>query len=256
MSFLDDLLESTRARVEETKKKLSEQALEQRVASSPPPRGFSRALQGDGLSVIAEIKRASPLKGPLNVDLEAAPLARAYAEGGAAAISVLTEPEGFKGSIEDMQAARDAGLPVLRKDFIIEPFQVLESRASGADAVLLIVKALGDELGDLASSCRAVGMDALVEVHDENELYRAIEAGATLIGVNHRDLVTFEVDPDRTRKLAPLVPDGVTLVALSGVSRKQEMLELSDAGADAVLIGETLVTADDPVAKLRELLGA
>ena len=256
MSFLDELLESTRARVEETKKKLSEEALEQRVASSPPPREFSRSLQGDGLSVIAEIKRASPLKGPLNLDLDAGPLARAYAEGGAAAISVLTEPEGFKGSIEDMQAARDAGLPVLRKDFVIEPFQILESRAYGADAVLLIVKALGDELSDLASACRAVGMDALVEVHDEHELERAIDAGATLIGVNHRDLDTFEVDPDRTRKLALLAPDGVTLVALSGVSRKQEMLELAEAGADAVLIGETLVTAADPVAKLRELLDA
>jgi indole-3-glycerol phosphate synthase len=256
MSFLDELLDSTRARVEEAKRKLSEDVLEQRVASSPPLRGFSSALQGDGLSVVAEIKRASPLKGALNLDLDAAPLARAYAAGGAAAISVLTEPDGFKGSIEDMQAARDAGLPVLRKDFIIEPFQVLESRASGADAVLLIVRALGDELGDLTSSCRAVGMDALVEVHDENELDRAIEAGATLIGVNHRDLVTFEVDPDRTRKLAPLVPEGVTLVALSGVSRREEMLELSDAGADAVLIGETLVTAADPAAKLRELLGA
>jgi indole-3-glycerol phosphate synthase len=256
MSFLDDLLVSTRARVEETKGKLSEDALEQRVASSSPPSGFGRALQGDGLSVIAEIKRASPLKGPLNLDLDAAPLARAYAEGGAAAISVLTEPEGFKGSIEDMQAAKEAGLPVLRKDFILEPFQVLESRASGADAVLLIVRALGDDLVALASSCTALGMDALVEVHDENELDRALEVGATLIGVNHRDLTTFEVDPDRTRKLAPLVPDGVTLVALSGVSRREEMVELSDAGADAVLIGETLVTAADPVAKLRELLGA
>jgi indole-3-glycerol phosphate synthase len=256
MSFLDELLQSTRARVEEAKGKLSEAALEQRVASSPQPREFSRALQGDGLSVVAEIKRASPFKGALNLDLDAAPLARAYAAGGAAAISVLTEPEGFKGSIEDMQAARDAGLPLLRKDFIIDPFQVLESRACGADALLLIVKAVGNELSDLASACRAVGMDALVEVHDENELDRAIEAGASLIGVNHRDLATFEVDPDRTRKLAPLVPDGVTLVALSGVSRKQEMLELSDAGADAVLIGETLVTAEDPVAKLRELLGA
>src|SRR5919106_1178536 len=227
MSFLDELLSSTRARVAETKKKVSEDALEQRVASSPSPSGFSRALQGDALSVIAEIKRASPLKGALNLGLDAAPLARAYAEGGAAAISVLTEP-----------------------------FQVLESRASGADAVLLIVRAVGDELAGLASACSAVGVDALVEVHDENELDRAIEAGASLIGINHRDLVTFEVDPDRTRKLAPLVPDGVTLAALSGVSRREEMLELSDAGADAVLIGETLVTAADPVAKLRELLDA
>jgi indole-3-glycerol phosphate synthase len=256
MSFLDDLLASTRARVLETKKKLSEEALEQRVASSPPPKGFAHALLGEGLSVIAEIKRASPLKGALNLDLDAAPLARAYAEGGAAAISVLTEPERFKGSIEDMQAAKGAGLPVLRKDFILEPFQVLESRASGADAVLLIVRALGDDLAALASSCSALGMDALVEVHDENELEHALEAGATQIGVNHRDLATFEVDPDRTRKLAPLVPDGVTLVALSGVSRREEMVELSDAGADAVLVGETLVTAADPVAKLRELLGA
>jgi indole-3-glycerol phosphate synthase len=256
MSFLDDLLASTRARVQETKKKLSEEALEQRVASLPPPNGFAHALRGEGLSVIAEIKRASPLKGALNLDLDAAPLARAYAEGGAAAISVLTEPERFKGSIEDMQAAKEAGLPVLRKDFILEPFQVLESRASGADAILLIVRALGDDLAALTSSCSALGMDALVEVHDENDLERALEAGATQIGVNHRDLTTFEVDPDRTRKLAPLVPDGVTLVALSGVSRREEMVELSDAGADAVLIGETLVTAADPVARLRELLGA
>ena len=144
MSFLDELVSSTRARVEETKGKLSEEVLEQRVASSPPPRGFTRALQGNGLSVIAEIKRASPLKGDLKPDLDAAPLARAYAEGGAAALSVVTEPDRFKGSIEDMQAARVAGLPVLRKDFILEPFQVLESRASGADAVLLIIKALGE----------------------------------------------------------------------------------------------------------------
>jgi indole-3-glycerol phosphate synthase len=255
MSFLDELLASTRARVEETKRKLSEEALEQRVASSPPPSGFSRALQGEGLSVIAEIKRASPLKGALNLDLDAAPLARSYAKGGAVAISVLTEPERFKGSIEDMQAAKEAGLPVLRKDFIIEPFQVLESRAAGADAVLLIARALGEEFDGLASSCSALGMDALVEVHDEIELERALGAGATLIGVNHRNLATFEVDPDRTRKLAPLVPDEVTLVALSGVSLREEMVELSDAGADAVLIGETLVTAADPVAKLRELLG-
>jgi indole-3-glycerol phosphate synthase len=256
MSLLDDLLASTRARVKETKAKLSEEALEQRVASSVPAMGFERALQGNGLSVIAEIKRATPLKGALDLDLDAAPLARSYADGGAAAISVLTEPEFFKGSIEDMQAAKQAGLPVLRKDFILEPFQVLESRASGADAILLIVRAVADELPKLASSCSALGMDALVEVHDEAELERAIDVGATLIGVNHRDLATFEVDPDRTRKLAPLVPDGVMLVALSGVSRREEMVELAEAGAGAVLIGEALVTAADPGARLRELLGA
>jgi indole-3-glycerol phosphate synthase len=157
--------------------------------------------------------------------------------------------------MEDLAAARGPGLPVLRKDFLLEEFQMFESRALGADAVLVIVRILKDGLDRLVATARALGMDALVEVHDERDLDRALDAGASLIGVNHRDLETFEVDPERTAKLAPRVPEGCTVVALSGVGSRAEVEELAGAGASAVLVGESLVTASDPVAKLRELLG-
>ncbi len=255
MTYLADLLVSTRARIDEARSKITEDALEQRAAAVAPARGFRQSLLGDDVAVIAEIKRASPSKGPMNENLDAAALARAYAEGGAAAISVLTEPERFKGSIEDMQAASGAGLPVLRKDFILDPFQVHEARAFGADAVLLIVRALGAELGDLIATTTALGMDALVEVFDEPDLERALDAGAETIGINHRDLETFEVDPERTAKLAPQIPAGVVIVGLSGVSTRAEVETLASDGAHAVLIGEALVIAADPAAKLRELRG-
>ena len=254
MSYLDGLLSSTRARIEDGRAKLPEEGLEQRLASLAPSRPFVAALQGPSVEVIAEIKRATPRAGDLNVDLDAAALASAYAAGGAAAISVLTEPSYFKGSVEDLQAASSAGLPVLRKDFILDPWQLLETRAMGADAVLLIVRTLGAELDELVAGAHALGLDTLVEVFDEDEVERALKAGATCIGVNHRDLRTFEVDPDRTAKLAPLVPEGVVLVGLSGVSDRSQLLNLKRAGASAVLVGEALVTAADPAAKLQELL--
>ena len=256
MSYLDDLLAATRRRVDEARSKISDDALEQRVASAVPPLGFRRSLNGAALAVIAEIKRATPRAGDLDVDLDAAKVAAAYREGGAAAISVLTEPDYFKGSLEDLQAAKAAGLPVLLKDFVIDPFQVYEARAWGADAVLLIVRILGDELADLAGLIRSLGMDALVEVHTEAELERATAVKANLIGVNHRDLETFDVDPNRTAKLAPMIPAGTTLVGLSGVSTRDEIEALAAAGAQAVLVGESLVTAPDPAAKLRELVGS
>jgi indole-3-glycerol phosphate synthase len=255
MSYLEELVTSTRARIEEARTKITEDSLEQRVAAVAPARDFRAALAGDEVAVIAEIKRASPSKGPLNESLDAAALARAYADGGAAAISVLTEPDRFKGSIEDLQAATSAGLPVLRKDFILDPFQVYEARAFGADAVLVIVRTLGAELGDLMTTTTALGMDALVEVFDEPDLERALAAGAQIIGINHRDLETFEVDPERTAKLAPRIPRGIVIVALSGVSTRPEVDALADDGAHAVLVGEALVTAADPAAKLRELRG-
>jgi indole-3-glycerol phosphate synthase len=256
MSYLDALLASTRARVEEARAVMTEAALEQRIASVEAPRGFAAALRGPGVAVIAEIKRATPRRGALDLDLDSSRLAAAYADGGAAALSVLTEPDHFKGSIEDLHAARGAGLPILRKDFVVDELQVLESRAEGADAVLLIVRILGDELGRLVAAIDALGMDALVEVHDETELERALDAGARLIGVNQRDLETFDVDPERTAKLAPLLPQGVTLVALSGVSTRAEVEALGRAGATAVLVGESVVTAEDPAAKVRELAGS
>jgi indole-3-glycerol phosphate synthase len=255
MSYLDELLASTRGRVAEAKQRVTQEALEQRIAAVEPPRAFSAALSGGEVSIIAEIKRATPRAGELNRDLNASEIARAYADGGAVAISVLTEPEYFWGTVEDLAAARGPGLPVLRKDFLLEEFQVFESRALGADAVLLIVRIMGDGLGRLIATARALGMDALVEVHDERDLDRALDAGASLIGVNHRDLETFEVDPERTAKLAPRVPEGCTVVSLSGVGSRADVEELAAAGASAVLVGESLVTASDPAAKLRELLG-
>lgn len=256
MSFLDDLVASAHARAAAGKETVSDDVLEQRLASVPPARSLEAALAVPGTALIAEIKRASPLKGPLDLDLDAGRLARTYAGAGASALSVLTEPEGFKGSLEDMEAALGAGVPVLRKDFVVDPWQVMESRAAGADALLLIARVVGRDLEPLLEAARALGMDALVEVHHEHELDDALGAGATLIGVNHRDLTTFEVDPERTAKLAPRAPHECTLVALSGVSTRAEVEELEAAGAAAVLVGEALVTAPDPAAKVRELLGA
>ncbi|HJR44073.1 MAG TPA: indole-3-glycerol phosphate synthase TrpC [Actinomycetota bacterium] len=255
MSFLSELLASTRVRVEEARAKLSDVALEQRIASIPPALDFAGTLRGDELSFIAEIKRATPSKGPLDLDLDAGGLAAAYAKGGAAAISVLTEPEYFKGSLEDLEAARVVPVPLLRKDFVIDPFQLLEARAAGADSVLLIVRVVGDGLAALLAGARALGMEPLVEVFHEDEVERAVDAGANVIGINHRDLESFEVDARRTAKLAPLVPEGVLVVAASGVSTRTEVEELRAAGAHAVLVGESLVRAQDPAAKLRELRG-
>lgn len=255
MSYLEDLLASTRVRIEEARTKVTDDALEQRISSMPAARGFKAALSGPHVAVIAEIKRVSPSKGPLNENLDAAALARSYADGGAAAISVLTEPSGFKGSLDDLKAVLSAGPPVLRKDFLLDPFQVLESRAEGADAVLLIVRILGDELAALLAATKTLGMDALVEIFDGSDLERALEAGADVIGINHRDLETFEVDPDRTAKLAPQIPEGVVVVGLSGVETRADVERLTGAGAHAVLVGASLVTAADPAAKLRALRG-
>jgi indole-3-glycerol phosphate synthase len=255
VSYLDDLLVSTRRRVSEGKERLTADVLEGRIAAQDAPRGFAAALAGDGPALIAEIKRASPSRGPLAPEINAGELGRAYAAGGAAALSVVTEPDHFDGSLEDLEAARAAGVPVLRKDFILDDWQLLESRAAGADAALLIVRILGPELGRLLAGARALGMDALVEVHDAPDLHRALEAGAVLVGVNQRDLATFEVDPGRTARLAPLVPRGIILVALSGVSTSAEVAALAAAGARAVLVGEALVTAPDPAARLSALLG-
>ena len=254
MTFLDDLLASTQGRIARAREVARD--LEARAARAPAPRSLTAALRGGGVSLIAEIKRASPLKGPLAPHLDPLALARAYSDGGAAAVSVLTEPSGFLGSLEDLEAARVVDLPVLRKDFVLDPVQVVETRAYGGDALLLIVRALEDDrLRSLLRLTEEAGMEALVEVHDEVELERALDAGARLVGVNHRNLDTFEVDPERTAKLSPLLPDGITLVALSGVATRAEVEALAAAGADAVLVGESLVTAPDPTAKLRELLG-
>ncbi|MQA99481.1 MAG: indole-3-glycerol phosphate synthase TrpC [Actinobacteria bacterium] len=256
MDHLTRLLASTRARVEESKIKVPVEGLEQRLASVDRPRGFGDALRGGGISLIAEIKRATPSRGVLNLGLDAGDLAASYSLGGAAALSVLTEPDEFRGSLDDLAATRAVGLPTLRKDFIIDDYQVLESRAADADAILLIVRALEDEaLSSLLKAAEVLGLDAVVEVHDAPELDRALQAGASIIAVNHRDLTTFRIDPDRTAKLAPGVPDDALLISLSGVESRDDVEYLESAGADAVLVGESLVLAHDPAEKVRELLG-
>ncbi len=254
MSYLETALGSTRARIAALAG--SEADLRASAVAARPPRNFVGALRATAeIAVIAEIKRATPSKGDLSVDLDAGKQAEAYRAGGAAAISVLTEPDLFKGGLEDLAAADGAGLPLLRKDFILAPIQVLEARAAGADAVLLIVKTLGGELTSLVAEAADLGMHALVEVTTEAELERALAAGATLVGVNHRDLETFEIDAHRTATLAPLVPADVTLVALSGVSSAADLHALHLAGAHAALVGETLVRAADPALELRRLRG-
>ena len=256
MSFLNEILDGTRRRVDELKSKITPDVLEARIATRDPTRDFAAALSKGSPSLIAEIKRASPAKGDIDRDLNAGELARAYSAGGAAAISVLTEPDYFQGSLEDLGAALSAGLPVLRKDFLLEDLQLLESRAAGADAVLLIARVLGERLKAMYEGVRALGMQALVEIYDESDAKWAADCDASIVGINHRDLETFEVDLDRTRRLIPHLSSDTVVVSLSGVGSRAEVEELARQGAHAVLVGESLVRASDPAAKLRELAGA
>lgn len=227
-------------------------------ATAPAPRDFRAALAADGMSVIAEIKRRSPSKGDLRPGLDPVALARAYERGGARCLSVLTEPEFFSGSTDDLSLARSATvLPALYKDFVLDPIQVADARRAGADAVLLIVRLLSDdELRSLIAEIGGCGMCALVEVFDETDLERALAAGAGVVGVNHRDLETFEEDATATARLRPLVPDDVVLVAESAIRTREDIVALEAIGVGAALIGETFVRASDPEAKVRELLGA
>jgi len=219
------------------------------------PKDFAGALRRPGLAVIAEMKQRTPSMGVLTEDYRPNDLARAYSDGGAAAISVLTHMAGFGGRPEHVATARLAtDLPILRKDFITDPYEIGEARAAGADAVLLIVAALpADELRRLLAVVRSRSLSALVEVHTLEEARAAVEAGAPVIGVNHRDLHTFEVDLSLTEKLRPVIPDGVLLVSESGIRSVDDARRLREAGADAILVGEMLMRAADPVATLQGL---
>jgi len=225
----------------------------------PPTRAFRSALaHRDDLAVISEIKRRSPSKGALHADLDPALLAKQYAAGGAACLSVLTDREFFGGSADDLRTARSAcSLPVLRKDFTVSAHDVVDARLMGADCVLLIAAALRrSTLGDLHALAIELGLDVLVEIHDEDELAVALDADATLIGVNQRDLVTFEVDHERALRVGGCIPDSVIKVAESGVRHSADARSLHEAGFQAVLVGETLVTSDDPAQAVRDLLGS
>jgi indole-3-glycerol phosphate synthase len=228
------------------------------AATLPPARGFRSALVDRSvteLAVIAEVKRRSPSKGPLFPDLDPAALAHQYDRGGATCLSVLTDQEFFGGSPDDLQAARAAcTCPVLRKDFTVCELDVCDARLMGADAVLLIVAALDDdELARLHMLARRLGLDVLIEIHDEPELDRALAIGADLVGVNQRDLVTFEVDTDRALRMAPQMPAGVVRVAESGIGGRDDAALLGRAGYHAVLVGESLVTSGDPTAAVAAL---
>jgi indole-3-glycerol phosphate synthase len=231
--------------------------LEARLGPARRGRPFSEALIDEGISMIAEMKRASPSRGPIRPGASVAEIVGAYQAGGARAVSVLTEPAHFGGSLDDLVEARRAcDLPLLRKDFVVDAYQVLEARAAGADAVLLIVAALGAErLAELMATAGELGMDSLVEVHDEDEVEVAVEAGAELIGINNRDLHSLEVDVATTFRLLADVPAGTVVVAESGITEHGHVEALEEAGVDAILVGEALMRADDPGRAIRELLG-
>lgn len=256
--FLDQIVASTRARVATAKAHGSFTELE-RQAERHVPRGFRRALverSGDGIAIIAELKKASPSKGLIRADFCVQELARELETGGAAALSVLTDEEFFQGSLENLRVASAATkLPCLRKDFIVDEFQLLEARANFADAVLLIVAALtSTELQGLAHRAEALGLDVLCEVHDEKELQCALDVGCNLVGVNSRDLKTFKVDLQTALRLADRIPKNVIRVAESGIDSAEDIARLHAAGYSAFLIGESLMRAERPGEALRALV--
>ena len=261
-TYLDRILANTAAELAERMTARPLALVEREARAMPAAVPFAAALRGAGVTVIAEVKRASPSKGPIAPDVGAVDVARDYLAGGAAAISVLTDERYFHGSLADLREvaalahAHIPATPALRKDFVIDAYQVFEARAAGADAVLLIVAALSDaQLLELHGLATDLGMAALVEVHDEAELERAVAAGATVVGVNNRDLRTFTVDLATTERLARLAPPDVTLVGESGIRSRADVERLGRAGIHAVLVGETLMRAHDRAAAVRELLG-
>jgi indole-3-glycerol phosphate synthase len=258
-TVLDRIVADKREEVAAAQRRVPFAELKARLGAAPPPRPFVDAIRGDGVSLIAEVKKASPSRGLLRADFDHVALARAYADAGAAAISVLTDERHFQGSpahLESVRAALPDGPPLLRKDFLFDHYQLYEARVHGADAVLLIAAVLNSALlAQLIGLASALDMAALVEVHDELELERALMASASLVGINNRDLRTFEVDLATTERLRPGIPEGVTVVAESGVFTRADVDRLAALPVDAVLIGEALVTAPDPAAKIRELFG-
>jgi indole-3-glycerol phosphate synthase len=257
VTFLAEILARKAAEVAARRRAEPDRELEARAREAAPARAFAAALSapGEPVRIIAEVKRASPSAGEIAAGLDAVAQARRYAAAGAAAISVLTDGPGFGGSLADLVAVRAAvDVPVLRKDFVIDRYQLLEARAAGADAALLIVAALAPErLAALLEDCATLGLAALVEVHDEPELITALAAGARLVGVNNRNLKTFVVDLAVSERLLPRLPPGVKGVAESGVRTPEDARRLRRAGAANLLVGEALVRAPDPGRLLREL---
>lgn len=257
--ILDEIISDRRRDVQKSKVELPESVLLNHIPFLPPTRSLSASLtvsEDPKIRVIAEIKKASPSLGVIRLDFDPMLIAQQYEDAGAAAISVVTEPNYFQGSLHVLEKIRSiTRLPLLRKDFLIDPYQILEARSYGADAVLLIVRALEDLLmADLLHHTHALGMEALVEVHDEYELGRAIDVGARLIGINNRDLSTFRTDIGTSERLAKKAPPHVILVSESGIRNHEQILRMRAVGIRAFLIGEALVKAPDPGRRLKELL--
>jgi indole-3-glycerol phosphate synthase len=255
MGMIEELVEAARAGVQRRSAQVALEDLERRLGERPEQRPFGEALSRPGLSLVAEFKRRSPSAGQIRDGAAPAEIARAYEEGGAAALSVLTDEAHFGGTLADLTEARAAcELPVLQKDFVVDRYQLYEAAIAGADAVLLIVAALdAEDLSVLHSEARGLDLDCLVEVHEESELERALTVDAEVIGINNRDLDDFSVDVQTTFELITDVPAGKTVVSESGISDRSTLEELERVGVDAVLIGEALMRADDPAAKVKEL---
>jgi len=254
-TILDTILTDKKIEVEQKKKLLPLTALKERIAQYHPV-DFTAAIKGEDIRLIAEVKKASPSKGVLRADLDPVRLASTYAENGAAAISVLTEVKHFQGNLKYLASIREkVNLPLLRKDFIYEEYQVYESAAYGADAMLLIASILSPgQLEEMLEISHNIGLFCLVEVHNEEELKKALLAGAGIIGINNRDLNTFKVDIDTTRRLRMLIPQENIVVSESGIHNRDDMKKMRECKVDAVLVGEALVTATDIPAKMKELL--
>jgi indole-3-glycerol phosphate synthase len=252
VSILDEIVRHKRAEVTERRA-----ALPYPGPRPSPARDFAKALRGEGVAIIAEFKRASPSRGRIADNASPRAMAAAYERGGAAAVSVLTEERYFEGSLQDLVEARAACLiPVLRKDFVIDEWQLEESAAAGADAVLLICAALGDDLQPMLRAARNLGLAALVEVHDEDETAHALDAGAEIVGINNRDLSTFQVNLETTRSLRPLIPSDRIVVSESGIRTPDDIRALASLGVNAALIGEVLMLAADPAQSVRKLVKA
>ncbi len=257
--ILDEIIEAKREELAGVKHNMPLSKLEERIAAQSPPLDFASALCGEGVKLIAEVKKASPSRGLIRPDLDPVQLALTYADNGAAAISVLTERRYFQGSLELLATIKEnlgeRNIPILRKDFIFDPYQVYESHAYGADALLLIAAILSNEqLMSLVLLSHNLGMQCLVEVHDEAELEGALQTGARVIGINNRDLRTFSVDLTTTKRLRPLVPPDRIVVSESGIRNRADVQRLRGWGVDAILVGEALVTADDVAARMKEFL--
>lgn len=255
--ILDEIVANKRREVAEAKVKVPVVVLEERASTVKPVRDFRTALRKEGISLIAEIKRSSPSRGDMLPNVDAVELASLYEQSGARALSVLTDNKFFKGSVDDLESAHQhVKIPCLRKEFIIDEYQIIEARAYQADAILLIVRILtDDEIKRYIALARRLGMAALVETHTEDEIKRAIDCGAHIIGINNRDLDTLEMDVQTSMRLRRKVSGGYTLVSESGIYTREHVKMLEDGGIDAILVGESLLTSKNIQAKIRELLG-